>query len=412
MIQDRLIICIASSWDYDPTSKHHLMRILSRRNRVLWINYHGSRRPELKAGDLKGIGTALGRVVRGLTPVSPTMSQLTPLVVPGASNAVLRAVHRRLLIAQIRRAVRVFSPYRQCPVQVWSFAPDVPYLIGAFDEECFLYYCTDEYRQFRGFDARRITAAEDEMIDRADVVIATSEPLRQAKRTRRSDVVLVRHGVDFDHFATAWRTPPRRPSDLTGIQGPIFGFFGLVEHWVDRALLAEVARRRPQYSFVVIGECKVDVSELRALPNVYVLGRRPYEQLPAYAAAFDAAMLLFSNHAMTQSVNPVKMTEYLAAGLPIISTPLPEAERFQGAITIAGDAEAFAVACDRIVETPRPDREEISELVGSETWASKVEYLSDVIAARMNPVLRTASKHASEVAVRREPAYDAVPSRR
>ncbi len=398
MIKGRLIVCIASSWDYDPTSKHQIMKILSTHNDILWINYHGSRRPRISSADLWDGCAALRRVARGLHRATSSIVQLTPLVIPGATNPLLWRLHQRLLIAQLRRGVRTMTNGQERPIQVWTFAPDVPYLVGALDEECFVYYCVDEYTQFDGFESKHITAAENELIDRADVVITTSGPLMDTKRARRPDAVLVRHGVDYDHFARSWRSLLPRPADLATIPRPIFGFFGLIHHWVDRALLADVARQRPLYSFVVIGDCKADVSELEALDNVFLLGRRPYEDLPTYCAAFDAGMLLFTRNAMTRSVNPVKMYEYLAAGLPVISTPLPEAKRYEGPIIMADTARSFAQACDRVLDGHNGyDRKTISGFVESETWASKVEYLSDVITARTNPPLRAMSKPRDEV---------------
>lgn len=397
MIKNRLIVCIASAWDYDPTSKHHIMKLLSSNNEILWINYHGSRRPSANVIDIKDSYAALRRVAHGMRRISPSMVQLTPLVIPGATNAGFERLHRRMVIAQIRRAVALVNADKNLPVQVWSFAPDVPFLVGAFKEERFIYYCVDEYREFEGFDQNRITESENEQLDKADIVVTSSAALLHSKRARRNDAVLVRHGVDFDHFASAWRTSIETPSDIRSIPSPIFGFFGLIHHWVDCEFLAKVARLRPDYSFVLIGDAKVDVSILESLDNVHLLGRRPYEQLPAYAAAFCAGLLLFTDNPMTRHVNPVKMYEYLAAGLPVVSTPLPEAERFSGAITIAATAQDFASACDKIVDRPAPNRESISRIVRNETWQSKVEYLSDIISSQADTVLQSASRPKSEV---------------
>jgi glycosyltransferase involved in cell wall biosynthesis len=307
------------------------------------------------------------------------------MVIPGAASGLAERLHRRMLVAQIRRAIRAVDPRRRMPLQIWTFAPDVPYLQGKFDEECFLYYCVDEYTEFEGFDTSRIKASEDELIDRADIVITTSESLLDTKGARRPDALLVNHGVDFDHFARAWRVPPQPPDDLATIPRPIFGFFGLIHHWVDVALLAKVAEMRPYHSFVLIGDCCVDVGELQRQSNVFLLGRRPYEDLPAYCAAFDAGLLLFSRSAMTQNVNPIKMYEYLAAGLPVISTSIPEARRFEGPIALADTAEEFARACDRAVELESTGRREmISRVVESETWLSRVEYLSDAVMNHVN----------------------------
>ena len=380
MIEGRLIVCIASSWDYDPTSKHQIMKILARRNDILWINYHGTRRPGFCRTDLKDAYRTLRRVLCGLGRASPSIVQLTPLVIPGAARGPVQRWHRRMLTAQIGRAIRTVIGGRERPIQVWTFAPDVPYLVGAFDEECFVYYCVDEYTQFDGFDKERLMVVEGELIDRADVVVTTSEPLLITKRARRPDAILIRHGVDYDHFATAWRVRPERPTDLAAVRNPMFGFFGVIHHWIDRSLIAEVARLRPEYSFVLIGECKADVTELQQLDNVFLLGRRRYEDLPGYCAAFDAALLPFVMNGMTRSVNPVKLYEYLAAGLPVVSTPLPEARRYDGPVTVVNTAEGFAAACDRILSSDHPGRREaISRIVEDESWLSKTETLSNLI---------------------------------
>lgn len=380
VISNRVILCIANAWDDDPTSKHHVMRALAEHNDVLWINHRGIRRPKPTAADLRAGFHALRSVAGGLRRVAPRVAQLTPLIIPGARSRLITGWNRRLLLGAIRRALRKLAIGPSRPLQVWSFAPDLPDLIGTLNEECFVYYCTDDYARFDGHDADRIRAAEAETIGRADVVITTSQPLCDEKRKLRSDVHLVRHGVDVEHFARAWRNPPAFPGELSDRTGPVFGFFGLLHHWIDVDLLADVASRRPRYSFVLIGDCRTPVDRLRALSNVRLLGRRPYAQLPAYAAAFTAGLLPFRQTEMTRSINPVKMLEYLAAGLPIVSTPLPEAQRHTGTIRIADSPDAFARACDEVAENaPLLSRREISRLVEHESWTDRVEQLCRIV---------------------------------
>ena len=384
MIEGRVIVCLASSWDYDPTSKHQIMRVLARHNTIIWVNYRGTRRPTATVVDLKGCVSTLHRVARGTKRVSPSMVQMTPLVIPGASNRLTRGLHKRLLIAQIRRAIRSLPGTLGKPLQVWTFAPDVPYLVGELDEECFVYYCVDEYTEFEGFDQRAIAAAEGQLIDRADLVITTSETLWNTKRKQRPDAVLVRHGVDFDHFATAWREKLARPEDLRTITAPIFGFFGWIHHWIDLELIARVARIRPQYAFVFLGDCGVDSSILDGLPNVFLLGRRRFEDLPAYCQAFRAGLLPFVRSTMTRNINPIKMTEYLAAGLPVVSTALPEAKRYEGPITIVETPEQFALACDAIITAkPTVNPRAISDAVRDSSWNATVEHVSNIVMSRV-----------------------------
>lgn len=384
MIRGRVIVCFASDWDYDPTSKHHLMTELSVHNKIVWVNYRGSRRPSISKSDAKDVLSVLRGVMRGVRRISDSMVQVTPLLVPGASSTIIRALNRHLLVLQIRRAIKRATNRRKMPLQVWSFAPDVPDLIGRFSEECFLYYCVDEHAKFDGYDEDQITRLEVQTLMRSDVVVASSEQLLESKQRVRPDAALVRHGVAYDHFAAAWRNRLGAPGDVAGIRGPIFGFFGLLHHWIDVSLIAKVAMQRPNYSFVLIGEVKTDVSVLTKLSNVHLMGRRSFDSLPAYCAAFDVALLPFCVTEMTRNVSPIKLYEYLAAGLSVVATPLPDAKRFPGPIRIAGEADSFALACDEaLLHTGPGERARISNCVRNESWASRAEAVSKLIEERV-----------------------------
>ncbi|MCH7924236.1 MAG: glycosyltransferase family 1 protein, partial [Planctomycetes bacterium] len=123
MIEGRIIVCLASAWDYDPTSKHQIMKVLAGRNDIVWINYHGTRRPSMTGADLKTGFSVLRRVLKGIRRVDRSIIQVTPLVVPGARNRFLKRLHQRILIWQIRRAIATIPGATAKPIQVWSFAP-------------------------------------------------------------------------------------------------------------------------------------------------------------------------------------------------------------------------------------------------------------------------------------------------
>ncbi len=377
MIRDRVIVCLASRWDYDPTSKHQVMRILARENDVVWVNHRASRRPRATAADAGAVASTVGQILRGVRRVGPRMVQFTPLVIPGARHPVTRAWNRRLLVLQVRRAMRHVRRSADQPVQVWTFAPDGEFLADALRPERFLYYCVDEYTEFENLDRDAVAAAEQRVLARADVVVTTSQALYESKRSSNANTHLVRHGVDAAHFAPALDGGLPLPTELAGIRGPMLGFFGLIHHWIDCDLLEAVAQLRPAYSLVLIGEDRQNHAGLRRCPNVHFLGRRPYGSLPAYCRAFSAGLLPFARTRMTRNVNPIKLREYLAAGLPVVSTPLPEAERYWPEVRIAADAESFAQACDEAVADAAPARRHArSRLVADETWDAVVERLS------------------------------------
>jgi glycosyltransferase involved in cell wall biosynthesis len=377
---DRLIICIASSWDIDPTSKHQVMRILSQSNDVLWVNYHGSRRPSLNRQDARSALGALRRVAGGLRPIHDRMSQLTPLVIPGARDPRVRRLNECLVVSQIKRAVRSLKKPNQ-RVQVWTFAPDVDFLAGRFDEERFVYYCVDDFAAFEGFDAEAIEAAEARLMKRSDVVLATSKPLLQKCRRLHSNVHLVRHGVDHGHFASALGNVSP-PDDLRDIPRPIAGFVGLIDHWFDTQLMSAVAESMPDVSFVLIGDVRIDPGRLAGLPNVHLLGRKPYAELPNFLASFDVGLIPFVRNQLTESVNPIKLREYLAAGLPVVSTDLPEVRRYEKFVSLADAPQTFENACRSAIDSGCTEaRQRRSEAVADESWHSVTKRICDIVAA-------------------------------
>lgn len=373
MIEGRNIVCIASNWWYDPTSKHHVMKLLSERNHVIWVNYHASRRPRVGVADARAIAGKVRQFVEGPRRITDNMTVITPMVVPLPGSKTIANLNRRLLTRQIKSVLRTL-PAR--PVQLWSFAPDIDFLVGQFEEECAVYYCVDEFSEFGGYDRDAILRLESRLAGKADLVIATSRKLYQSKRRICSEAVLVTHGVDYEHFAS--HRSENVPADTANLQSPVLGFWGLIQDWVDVDLIASVARLRPNWSIVLVGEVHTNISALSGLTNVHLLGRRPYQQLPAYAAAFDVGIIPFRINELTLAVNPIKLREYLCAGLPVVSTPLPEVEAYREWVEIAATPEQFVAACeDAMRGDSESQRNGRRAMMQNETWRSKVEAISD-----------------------------------
>ncbi len=377
MIEGRNIICIASNWFYDPTSKHHVMRTLAERNHVIWVNHHGSRRPRASAADARAAMGKLRQIVQGPRRVGDNVTVVTPLVIPAPGSSAVRSLNRRLLVRQVSGVLRTL-PRR--PVQLWTFAPDVDYLCGQFGEECLVYYCVDDFAEFSGYDRAAILAAEARLAARADLVLVTSEALLESRRSANPRVHLMTHGVDYQHFAQA--TLPETPTaaELSSLPRPILGFWGLLQDWVDLDLIAAVGRARPTWSIVLIGEAATNLSSLVALRNVHCLGRRSYAELPAFAKGFDVGLIPFRVSRLTQAVNPIKLREYLAAGLPVVSTPLPEVRRYSPWVMIARDAAEFIAACEQAANwRGSAEIAAAQAAMRRETWPEKVEMISELI---------------------------------
>jgi len=381
MICDRNIVCIASSWFDHPTSKHHVMRILAERNRVVWVNYHASRRPEISLRDGRAILRRLRRAVSGARGVSSTIEVLSPLLIPWPECGLARRLNAGRLARRIERSL---SRLPARPVQLWLFAPDVPELIDRMPAERVIYYCADDFGAFRGYNTELIEQLERRTMRASDVVITTSAELYESRSRHHPDVHLVPHGVDFDHFAKAVDLSAEQiPEDIGRIRRPILGYIGLVSDYVDLELLRQAAARRPEWSFVLIGDVVCSVDQLRGLKNVHMLGGRPYAELPGYCACLDVGLIPFRMNRLVRAVNPIKLREYLAAGLPVVSAPMSAVMAYRPAVHPAQTLDEFLRACaqalrQRDTEHPRCRQ----ALVRNESWRSRVEQLSEIVLGR------------------------------
>ncbi len=377
MITGRNIIAIASNWHFDPTSKHHIMEILSEQNHVLWVNYHGSRRPQVSAAEAQAIFSKLKQVSDGPEWISDRLLVLTPLVLPLPGSSWARLINQKLVVRQIRRALKKLP---NNPVQLWSFAPDVDYLVNGFDEELDLYYCVDEFSEFSTYDADTIKRLERQLMDRSDLVITTAGRLQQSKSQYHPRTHLVTHGVSYDHFAQATDERTDIPEDMRGIRAPLFGFFGMIQDWIDLELIAALARRRREWSFVLVGKQEVSTDICAGHPNIHLVGQVPFATLPGYCKAFDVALIPFKINRLTVNVNPIKLREYLAAGLPVVSTDLPEVRPYRPHVHIASTVDDFEKACLQALQERSAHHQELRQAaVRHETWRDKVEQLSALV---------------------------------
>jgi len=378
VIAGRNIVCVASNWFEHPTSKHHVMRILAERSHVLWVNYHASRRPALTGSDSRLIVQRLRAACRGRRRVAPAIDVLSPLLLPLPACRLARRFNAGMMTRQLRAALRAL-PRR--PMQLWLFTPDVPELIGRLRAERVIYYCVDDFAAFRGFDGALVSRLERQTLAGADVVIATSRPLYERLARLHANTHFVPHGVDFEHFAAAATAPPEHvPEELRRLPRPVLGYLGLIADYVDLELLAAVARQRPDWSIVLVGAVRCSTAALATLPNVHLLGGRPYEKLPRYCRGFDVGLIPFRMNRLTYSANPIKLREYLAAGLPVVSTSLPEVLPYRPAVHSGATADEFIAACLSALarRTPR-DAAARQALVRDESWRVRVAQLARIV---------------------------------
>lgn len=373
-LRGRDVVVFSNDWDGDPLSKTHIMRILARENRILWVNSIGNRAPRATAHDLARIRRKLESFLKeNLKEVEPNIHVLSPLAIPFYGSEAVRRANRVLLRAQVMRAMRRLRFQR--PIS-WSFLPASAPVSGTLGEDFVVYHCVDEFSAFSDTNGRHIAELEETLLKKADLVITSAERLYDNKVKVNPHTVLVRHGVDFRHYVKACDPATVVPADLARLPRPIIGFFGLIADWVDMEAIASCAKAYPQGSVVLLGKVAPDaeVSALQALPNVHFLGRKRYEELPAYCKGFDVALMPFVINELTLNSNPLKVREYLAAGLPVVSSDLPEVRKV-GLCRIARSAADYPrLVEDCLKDGAGPDRAR-AERIFQESWDAKVEEL-------------------------------------
>ncbi len=372
VLEGRDVLCFGHDWTGDPLSKTHIMRLTARKNRVLWINSIGYRKPTASARDMKRIADKLKKFTERVKEVEPNIFVLGPLAIPVYDSPLVQRINRELLRLQILAAMR--SLRFQRPIS-FVFNPTGSVVTGSLGEDKVIYYCVDEFTAYSDAGTRGLVELEERLLRRADLVVVSAESLRKSKSRLNPKTELVRHGVQWATFRKALAPETVIPDDVASLPRPIIGYFGLMaDDWIDIPLLGKIAQRFPEASLVLLGKVTTDMSEVTRHPNVKLLGRKPFEELPAYCKAFDVALNAFPINEVTLNANPLKVREYLAAGLPVVSSRIPEVEVLGDIVHVADDHEDFLRKIELALRDPGPTAAR-SDSMKDESWEGRFEEL-------------------------------------
>ncbi len=291
---------------------------------------------------------------------------LRPRVPHWWDRAATEAALRDLLDMLVATAMPAVAPV------LWFYTPMMLGFADHLAADTIVYDCMDELSAF-AFADPLLVEREAALLARADVVFTGGYSLYEAKRSRHAAVYPFPSAVDIAHFAAA-RGGVAEPADQAFIPGPKLGFYGVIDERIDLALIDAVAAARPDRQIVMIGPvAKIDPAALPRRANIHWLGSRCYDELPAYLSGWSAALMPFAINDATRFISPTKTPEYLAAGRPVVSTPVTDVIRHYGTVAgvaIAADAAAFVAACDAALSL-RPAgawRDEADRLLAETSW--------------------------------------------
>lgn len=345
-LKNRDIICFAGEdwWYHNPHSNLHLMKSFAKHNRILFVNSIGVRMPSMKDKFF------WKRVIRKSKSLSKYFRKsekniyvLTPVALPlFQKNAkAIQKINKVLLIIQIMIILKLLNFKRPIVWVCVSSFKDVGLYLRKKISDFLIYYCVDNYPYFSCVNQKEILSNEIEIQKNADLSLFVSHKLVEERKKYNSNTFYISHGVDYDHFAKCQKNNLLVPNDIKNIKRPIAGYVGALS-MLDIELISSLAKENKNISFVFIGGFSTDLLEIKDIENIYILGKKTYQELVNYIQVFDCCCIFYKvSDIFNLYRHPKKLIEYLASGKPVVSVDIMEAAYYKDYIYVARDFEEF-----------------------------------------------------------------------
>jgi hypothetical protein len=367
----RRLIVFADDWGRHPSSAQHIVRELVPRYQTFWINTIGTRSVSFSVSDARKVAARLPGWLRGASKsVDGGPSVLSPPMWPGFRTPWQRTMNQWLISRAVNRAlgVRLPNEYRV----VLTTLPTTADLQRVIDADRWIYYRVDDFSSWPGVDNAVMAEMESQLIASVDCVVAASDVLGVLPGAGRAAGV-VTHGVDLAH----WRTSSAlsMPAWWRSLRRPIFLFWGLIDSRLDVEWCTRLKQQLgSEGSIVLLGPRAASVPAMP--PGIVMPGPQPYADLPRFAQGADVLLFPYAATASTQTIQPLKLKEYLATGKPVVGRMLPSIREWADAADLVeqtDDFVALAVMRGRI-GIPAGQRHARNRLA-CESWPSKAEQL-------------------------------------
>jgi UDP-galactopyranose mutase len=355
------IVCFSHlRWDFVYQRPQHLLSRAARRHDVLFIE-----EPVPSAGEPRFVVNEKSGGLRVAVPHLPHGTE------PAETDRMLKS-----MVSDLLRDLRIED------FVAWYYTPMMLSWSEHLKPRAVLYDCMDELSAFKNAPPE-LHIREAELFGLADLVFTGGQSLYEVKREQHDAVYCFPSSIDVNHFAQALNDI-LDPTDQAGIARPRIGFFGVIDERTDIELLRDIADMRPDWQFVMIGPVvKIDETDLPRRSNIHYLGGKSYDELPSYIAGWDVAMMPFAINDSTRFISPTKTPEYLAAGRPVVSTPIRDVVRpygEAGLVRIAGTAEEFVNAIgESLDEDAGGRRGKADEFLETMSWDKTYEAMSELI---------------------------------
>ncbi len=384
------IICVSwLNWDWLPLVPQQMMTRFARQNRVLYVDpaialtsfvAHPSLSPFL-AGKIQRWMKGLRQVTENLYVYYPP-----PLLVTPGHLAANDSANRRFLAWAVKRVASRIG-FRD-PI-LWLYDPYVIEPDGQFGEKLVCYDCNDDISSFASLEYKRrnMQAMDADLAHRADLVLVTSRELYRQKEALNPHVHYLPSGADFELFNKAVRDDLVRPDELADISSPVIGYVGALNNYrIEWGWIEALAQKMPGVTIVMVGPpIEPPPRSVTELANVRFVGPKPQSELPRYLKTFDVAIIPYKGEEFLRSCQPTKTFEYLAAGLGVVSAPIPELAPYSEVVRFAANADEFVSQTREMVKAVQDPafRTRCIEMARTQTWDARVEAASELVRASL-----------------------------
>ncbi|HEX6224279.1 MAG TPA: glycosyltransferase family 1 protein [Chryseolinea sp.] len=261
----------------------------------------------------------------------------------------------------------------------WYYTPMALLISDHLSPSIIVYDCMDELSAFK-FAPPALVHLEKQLMEKADVVFTGGYSLYEAKKSQHPNIHAFPSSIDFDHFFKA-RDLSDEPLDQSLIPHPRFGFYGVIDERLDLSMIIEIALRKKDWNFVLIGPiAKIEEKDLPRLENIHYLGMKSYQELPQYLAGWDVAIMPFALNESTRYISPTKTPEYLAGGKPVISTPILDVVRHYSAVVhFVTTSEEFIACAENDVVQNEEWLKNVDEILSENSWDKTWKRMNDII---------------------------------
>jgi len=294
------------------------------------------------------------------------------------------------LRSSLRQTLQVIQSCSDTRRVAWFTHPFHYHYLGLAEEDVAVYECYDDFVSMSGrIISRRVIQLEEGLSRETDIVLATAETLYDRLRGKNSNTHYFPNAVDFELFNQATEPGTLIAPELRSIPHPIIGFMGNLCDWFDLVLLQEVIQMQREWSFIFVGEVAPNIrplaKQLQALPNTFFLGWQDYYALPSFLKGFDVAIMPYKHNELVQSVNPNKMYQLMAAGVPIVSTSVREITKFRETVELADSpAELYTAIEHSISQNSSARVQKGIEIARKESWDARARNALSILTERLS----------------------------